>query len=109
MIVTDEKVEIALSYLNMDPHPLALARKGMTDAENKARQVFARAFIGAGGSVEARKATAEVSTEYVDAKKEEAETVLEFERHRARVKGAEMILEIWRSEQANARAAEKIR
>lgn len=109
MIVTDEKVEIALSYLNMDPHPLALARKDVTDAETKAKQAYARAYLGADGSVEARKATAETSADYAAAKREEANAALEFERHRARVKGAEMMIEIWRSENANARAAERIR
>jgi hypothetical protein len=109
MIVNDDKAEIALSYLNMDPHPLALARKDVTDAENKARQAYARAFLGAEGSVEARKAMAEVSSEYMAAKNDESHAALEFERHRARVKGAEMLLEIWRSEQANVRAAERVR
>lgn len=109
MIVNDDKVEIALSYLNMDPHPIALARKDMTDAENAAKQAFAREFTSATGSVEARRAAAELAPDYVTAKAAEAEAIREFERHRSRVRGAEMIIEVWRSENANARAAERIR
>lgn len=109
MIVTDERVELALSYLNMDPHPLALARKDVTDAENRARQTFARAFLSAEGSVEARKAQAELSSEHLQAKAQESDAMFELEKHRCRIKGAEMLLEIYRTENANARAAERIR
>lgn len=109
MIVDDHKIELALDYLNMVPHPLALARKDVTDAENRARQAFARAFLSAEGPVEARKAQAELAPAYTQAKAEEADAVLDLETHRARVKGAEFILECWRTENANARAAERIR
>ncbi len=109
MIVTDSNVQAALEYLSVDPHPLALARKDVVDAENKAKQDFARAFLGASGSVDARKASAELDGNYVATKANEAQAILELERHRARTKAAEMLLEIWRSENANARAAERIR
>lgn len=109
MIADDGKVEVALSYLNMDPHPLALARKDVTDAENKARQAYARAFLKAEGSVEARKAIAETSPDYMAAKNDESHAALEFERHRARVKGAEMMISCWQTESANARVAERVR
>ena len=109
MIVSDNNVSDALTYLAADPHPIALARHDLTTAENKSRETYARCFLGADGSVEARKATAEIDPLYVAAKGEEAEAVQEYERHRSRVKAAEMLLEIWRSEQANVRAAEKVR
>lgn len=109
MIVTEQRVELALDYLNLDPHPLALARKDVTDAENRVRQEFAHAFLSAEGSVEARKAQAELASGHMQAKAEESDAILELEKHRARIKGAEMLLEIFRTENANARAAERIR
>lgn len=109
MIVSDKNVSDALAYLADDPHPLALARKDVTDAENKAKQAYARAFLDADGSVDARKAQAELAPEYVEAKRDEADAILDLERHKSRAKAAEMLLEIWRSENANARAAEKVR
>lgn len=109
MIVTEEQVEIALSYLNMVPHPLAKARKDVVDAETRARRSFASAFLSAEGSVDARKAQAELSSEYMQAKAQEHDAVLDLETHRARVKGAEVIIDCWRTENANARAAEKVR
>jgi hypothetical protein len=109
MIVSDKNVSDALVYLADDPHPIALARKYVTDAENKAKQIYARAFLSAEGSVESRKATAEISSEYIAAKSEESEAIQELERHRARARAAEMLIECWRSENANVRAAERVR
>lgn len=109
MIVSEKNVSTALQYLADDPHPLARARYELTNAENKSRETFARLYLAADGSVEARKASAEIAAEYIEAKEKEAQAQLEYERHRSRVKAADMLLEIWRSEQANVRAAEKIR
>ena len=109
MIVSDDTVSKALQYLADDPHPIAIARKDVTDAENEVSELYSRLFLAAGGSNEVRKATALQDPLYCDAKIKEAEAIHDWERHRARVKAAEMIIEVWRSENANARAAERIR
>ena len=109
MIVSDKNVQTALEYLAIDPHPGALARKYLVDAENNSKAVFARLYLAADGAVAAREAIATCAPEYIEAKASEAEAVMELERHRARSKAAEMLLEVWRSENANARAAERIR
>jgi hypothetical protein len=108
-IVSDRNVQDALTYLADDPHPIAVARKTLTDAESASKLAFANAFLLATGAEGARKAAAEINPEYQDAKADEAEAQLEFERHKSRCKAAEMIIEIWRSENANARAAERVR
>ncbi len=79
------------------------------DAENDTKENFARALLDASGSVAEKQATATVDAAHVIAKDSEAEAVLDLERHRARVRAAEMIIEVWRSENANARAAERVR
>lgn len=109
MIVSDDTVSKALAYLAEDPHPVALARKDVTDAENKCRELFARAFVNSQGGAEARKAAAELDTKYRGAKAEEAEALFDLERHRTRTKAAEMLISVWQSEGANARAAERVR
>jgi hypothetical protein len=110
MIVTDTNFHDALAYLAQDPHPIALARKDVTDAENEAKRAFAQAFLNSkGSSADARKADAELDEDYIAMKDREAEMVMEFDRHRARVKAAEMLIEVWRSENANVRAAERVR
>lgn len=109
MIVKDKLVSDALAYLAQDPHPIAVARKAVMDAENDTKENFARALLDASGSVAEKQATATVDAAHVIAKDSEAEAVLDLERHRARVRAAEMIIEVWRSENANARAAERVR
>lgn len=109
MIVKDKLVSDALAYLAQDPHPIAVARKAVTDAENDTKEAFAKALLNAAGSVAEKQATATIDGYHIIAKNEEANAILEFERHKARVKAAEMIIEVWRSENANARAAERVR
>lgn len=109
MIVKDKLVSDALAYLAQDPHPIAVARKAVVDAENAAKLSYASAFLDAEGSVGAREATATCDGDYHLAKGVESDAILDLERHRARVKAAEMIIEVWRSENANARAAERVR
>lgn len=109
MIVSEKNVTDALAYLADDPHPLALARKDMTDAENQAKATYADIFLTTEGTVKERECQTEAHAAYKAAKKIEAMAVLDLERHKARSRAAEMIIEMWRSEQANVRAAERIR
>lgn len=109
MIVSEDTVSKALAYLSVDPHPLALARKDMTDAENARERIFAETFLRAEGTIKERECRVEVDPQYRDAKEAEAISMLEHERHKARSRAAEMIIEVWRSENANARAAERVR
>jgi hypothetical protein len=108
-IVSETNVHDALAYLAIDPHPLALARKDVTDAENLAKECFAFALIDAEGSVAVREATATTDRAVMSAKARESEAILDLERHKARVKAAEMLIEVWRTENANIRAAERVR
>lgn len=110
MNVSEKNVGDALAYLAADPHPLAVARFKLTVAENKSREKFATLFLASTATTnDAKKATAECDPDYTQAKQLEADCVLELERHRSRTKAADMLLEVWRTENANARAAERVR
>jgi t-SNARE complex subunit (syntaxin) len=109
MIVDVSKVETALEYLNADPHPLARAQRDIFVAENNSKRVFARAFLNAEGSVEARKAIAELDVDYISARNREAEAIEQLHDHREHKNGAEFIIEAWRTEQSNIRASERVR
>ena len=109
MAVSEKNVSDALTYLAADPHPVAEARFRLTMAENLTKEAYAHAFISAEGPVRERECIAETSEHVIKRKRDEADCVLEFERHRSRVKAADMLLEVWRTENANARAAERIR
>lgn len=109
MIVSEKNISDALAYLAIDPHPLALARKYVVDAENFSKQEWSTAFLNAEGTVDARRAIAETDNIYRGAKELEAKAILDLERHKARARAAEMLIEVWRSENANVRAAERVR
>ena len=109
MIVSERNVSDALAYLATDPHPLALARKDVTDAENAREAEFAGLFVVAEGTVRDRESAVERNASYQALKAAEAEAELALERHKARVKAAEMLIEVWRTENANIRAAERVR
>jgi len=109
MIVSERNISDALTYLADNPHPIAYAQKARADSENASKRAYAKAFLAADGSVEARRATAELDEMYTIAKDNEAAAVFDLETHKSRIRAAEMILEIWRTENANARAAERVR
>lgn len=108
MTVSEKNVSDALTYLAADPHPIAEARFRLTMAENLAKETYAHAFLAAEGTVKERECFAEVSGEHVKRKRDEADCIMEYERHRSRVKAAEMLIEVWRTENANARRAERV-
>ena len=109
MIVSDDTVSKALQYLAEDPHPIALARKELTDAENEKDRLYAQAYAEKEGSVRDREQSCERELQVIEARKAIADCLGVLERHRSRVRAAEMIIEVWRSENANARAAERVR
>lgn len=109
MIVTDDKLSAALDYLNADPHPLAAARARLFNAENDCKECWSRAFLAAEGSVEARKAAAELNQTHLAAKERHAAALEELENQKRLCIGAEMLIEAWRTEQSNIRHAERVR
>ena len=109
MIVNDDTVSKALHYLATDPHPIALARKDVTDAENALEFYEADHYLEAEGTLKERESQVITSEGYATLRAALSEATLELERHKARMRAAEMLIEVWRSEQANVRAAERVR
>ena len=110
MIVKDDMVSAALDYLALAPHPVAVARKVLTDAENRRKRVFAELYRGQnGGTVKDREVAVEINQDYQVALLEESEAAKAYEDARAKIRSSEMVIEVWRSENANARSAERVR
>lgn len=107
--ITDDMVSAALDYLAQDPHPVAIARGDLTRAENRMKEVRSRCFLAESGSVEARKAGADIAPDYLKACDEFADANQSFEAARARMRWAETAIDVWRTANANARAAERVR
>lgn len=109
MIVKDAHVSAALDYLNAQPHPISVARYNVVMTETAANAAYAKAFLEGTGTVKERECYAELAPEYQAAKAAEADAIMHFEDQRMKQKRADAIIEVWRSEQANARMAEKVR
>ncbi len=110
MAVSDDNVTAALTYLASDPHPLAAAKFELMKAENATKKLYARLFMASNGtSNEMRRAGVESNTDYIDAKDAEALLFFDVERHRERKNAAEKLLDIYQTESANSRAADKFR
>lgn len=109
MIVSEDTVHKALQYLAEDPHPLALAKKDLRDAENRRDEIYAELFLRAEGAVATKDAIVKSDRVYADAMNQVAQAEMEEQRHKSRIHAADMLIEVWRSEQANARTAEKVR
>ena len=109
MIVTENNVHDALAYLADDPHPIARARKELTDAENECERIKAEVYSAQVGSIKDKEAATDRNPRVVEARGSISAAIFGLERHRARIRAAEMILEIYRTESANIRAADRIR
>jgi hypothetical protein len=108
-IVSEKNVSTALTYMAEDPHPVALARKDLTDAENEYESIRAKVYLEQSGTVAEREAATLLDRRVSVAKEAVAEAAFGVDRHRARLRAAEMLIDIFRTENANARAAERVR
>lgn len=108
-IVSDKNVSDALTYMCDDPHPIALAQKDLTDAENELKRVYASVYLEQSGPVRDKEMACEVDPRVGRARAAVADAEHAFNRHRERRGGAVWLCEVWRSENANIRAAERVR
>lgn len=108
-IVSDNNVSEALKYLAEFPHPFAIAKKDLTDAENELKRTWAVVYGEQAGPIKDKECATDRDQRVVTARRGVSKATLDLETHRARTKAGEMILEIWRTENANARAAERVR
>ena len=108
MIVSEDQMHAAIAVLTDATGTAAVHYRAMR-AENKSKEIFARLYLSYTGSIDERKSRAMVNPEYLEAKDLEAEALRDLEQRKAELKGADTLTEIWRTDNANARAAERIR
>ena len=102
-MITDEQCENALKYLSSTDETGAILKGNVARSEYLAKLARSKVFLMSEGSVEARKATAEVSPEVQQAEEDYCTAVVEFEKVRAKRQTRELIVETWRSVNANRR------
>lgn len=102
-MISDEKVQKALTYLSETDEPCAKAKSFLMGTEKQEKTVIAVEYANGDGGVEERKQAAYRSPAYTDWKNKYQEAVYDFEIMRNRRTTAELIVEVWRSVNANRR------
>ena len=108
-IVKEKTLDIAVNYLSEDPHPTALAHKDLLDAETATAKVEGELFLKTEGTVDERKSQVRTHPLYLEAKRAENKASGTLEAHKRREKASYVLIEIWRTENANTRASERFR
>lgn len=109
-LVTDDMVSAALTYLSTSTMDSAKAKADRVMAEHRRKRVRAQLILDSDQTTAAmREADAEASDAYGIACMAERDAVERDEYHRAARIKADAIIEAWRTENANIRAAEKVR
>lgn len=92
-----------MTFLAESDDSYAIAKADMLRGEILAKRARARVFVTGEGSVEARKAAAEIHGDVTTADEELIRATLEFEGLRAKRQRAEIVIDVWRSLEASRR------
>jgi hypothetical protein len=92
-----------MSFLAETDDSYAIAKADMLRGEILAKRARARVFVTGEGSVEARKAAAEIHAEVTAADDDLIRATLAFEGLRAKRQRAEIVIDVWRSLEASRR------
>lgn len=103
-MITEERRDKALDYLARTDEPCAKARALMKGLEKQEKTILAKVFLEVEGTDGVRKEKAKASKEYIDWQEKYKAAVLDYETMYNYRNTAEMIIELWRSENSNRRA-----
>jgi hypothetical protein len=107
MIVSDKNVSDALTFLAQGG--AADAEAAFLAAERARERRGAEIFLSTEGSVKEREMRVLVDTDHQMLQANEDTAKAELTRAKSRAAGADKICSIWQTENANARAAERVR
>jgi len=109
-LITDDMLEAAIQYLATSSETIAASRANRLRAEHKRKRVRASLILQANErSATLREAWAEAHELYAEACDNEAKAVEHDEFHRNERNKADVIIEAWRTENANHRAGQNFR
>jgi predicted transcriptional regulator len=104
-VVDEKKLEAAMEFLAETDDHYAKIKALMLRCEIICKRVRARIYLTAEGSVESRKAAAEVHDEAIGADDTYIGALTEFESLKAKRSRAEIVIDVWRSLEASRRKA----
>ena len=108
-MISEDRLSKALTYLSQTDEPSAELKADVARKEYLCKLARSRAFLLANGtSVEQKKAIAETSTGVSDAEASLADAIVAFEKIKAKRATEELIVEVWRSVNANRRQGGQI-
>lgn len=102
-MISEERLEKALTFLATTDERSADLKGQVARKEYGAKLARSKIYLVSEGSVEARKAKAEVSVEVEQAEDELAQAIVEHEKVKAKRATEELIVEVWRSVEASRR------
>lgn len=102
-MIGDEKVTKALKYLAETDEPCAKARAYMEGLKDLEKTILGEVFLDEGGTIAERDAKARTSAEYHEWRDNCEQARTDYYTMANKRKTAELIVEVWRSENANRR------
>ena len=102
-IVTDAKLEAALNYLAETDDASAEAKADVERQTIRCKRARARCFLLGDGSVENKKAQAEVSADVVTADEDYISAVITHEKLKASRERADIVIRVYQTLSANQR------
>lgn len=102
-MITEERLTLALQYLATTDRDLADLRAEVLRSEYLVKTQRHFAFLAADGNNEERKASAETSGKVIEAQERHVSAVGNYEKLRAKRETESLIIDVWRSENANRR------
>lgn len=102
-MISEDRLQKALTYLAETDQPSAEARAMVKALEQRRKTVKGLAFLGASGTMAEKEAKAYASQEYQDIVNDYENAVADAELYANKRKTEELIIEVWRSINAGRR------
>jgi hypothetical protein len=102
-MISDEQIEKALDYLRDNAKLVGQLRGQKVQLEHMIKVIKAQKFLACDGTVAERQAIADASPEVVAQIEDLKDCVTELETVLTLMKGAELKIEVWRTQNANLR------
>lgn len=100
---TQDRMESAMQFLAETDQDYAIEKADLTRSEIARKRARAKVFLTVEGSVADRQAKAEIDAGVIEADDRYIKTIEEYEKLKARRERAQIVIDVWRSINANRR------
>jgi hypothetical protein len=103
IVISADRLQKSLTYLAETDEPCAKAKSLMIGLERQEKTILAMQYLGFTGTVEERKAKAQATPQYQNWRETYEQAVFDYELMKNKRSTEEMVIECWRSLNANQR------